>query len=280
VTGYDAEATPQHHGGGRHEYLMSKTALDADLVINLPKLKTHRKAGMTCALKNLVGLNGDKAWLPHHRAGSVPEGGDEYPHRSARKALLSRIDYEVDRAGPGLSRLALRATRKAIWQANRVAPLPDLFREGSWHGNDTIWRTVLDLNRAALWARGDGQFGNVRRPWLTVVDAIVCGENEGPLRPDPVAAGVVLAGLDQALVDLACARLAGLDPQRLPTIRNAFGISKWPVTTQAHEYLEIAGDLPLVPLRPSAGWLGHVETVEKDGGVPLDAEEDAPRDCA
>ncbi len=273
VTGYDSEETPLHHDGARHEYLLARTALSADVIVNLPKLKTHRKAGMTCALKNLVGLNGDKAWLPHHRAGPVGEGGDEYPHASTRKAALSRLDYEVDRVGPGLRRGALRAVRTAIWQTKRVAPFADPFREGSWYGNDTLWRTVLDLNRAALYARADGTLGTSRRAWLTIVDAIVCGENEGPLRPDPAPAGLVVAGVDQALVDLVCARIAGFDPARLPTVREAFAIADLPITDHAPQDVEVVPDLPLVPLRPSAGWLGHVE----DAGPGL--RDHATRGC-
>lgn len=269
VTGYDAEETPLHHRPGRHEYLMARSALDADVVLNLPKLKTHRKAGMTCALKNLVGLNGDKAWLPHHREGSKACGGDEYPTTSPRKRLLSRLDYEVDAAGPGLRRTALRAVRKALSVSNRVVPFPDLYREGSWYGNDTIWRTVLDLNRAALYARGDGEFRGERRPWLTIVDAIVTGENEGPLRPDPVHSGVILAGFDQALVDLACAKMIGFDPERLPCVREAFHVDTWPITEHAPEDLVVVPELPSTPLRPSLGWLGHVEAVD----VPRDAPE-------
>ena len=235
VTGYDAEETPVHHRPGRHEYLMARTALQSDVLINLPKLKTHRKAGMTCALKNLVGLNGDKSWLPHHRQGAQDKGGDEYAHSSPRKALLSRLDYEVDAAGPGMRRNALRAVRKAVSVSNRLVPFPDRFREGSWYGNDTIWRTVLDLNRAALYARESGAFGDTRRRWLTIVDAIVTGENEGPLRPDPVHTGVVLGGLDQAMVDLACARMIGFDPQRIPSVRGAFSVGRWPITDHAPE---------------------------------------------
>ncbi len=271
VTGYDAEATPQHHHPGKHEFLMSRTALDSDVLLNLPKLKSHRKAGMTCALKNLVGLNGDKAWLPHHRAGATDVGGDEYPCSSSRKALLSKLDYEVDAAGPGAKRTALRAVRKAVSVSNRVVPFPDKYREGSWYGNDTIWRTVLDLNRAALYARGDGRFGDARRPWFTLVDAIVTGENEGPLRPDPVYSGVILAGLDQALVDLACARMIGFDPQRIPSVREAFAVKDWPVTLHRPEDLDVVPELPSHPLRPSLGWLGHIEQTDVDRDEPAHA---------
>ena len=30
------------------------------LVVNVPKLKVHKKAGITCCLKNLIGINGNK----------------------------------------------------------------------------------------------------------------------------------------------------------------------------------------------------------------------------
>jgi uncharacterized protein (DUF362 family) len=68
---YDAQPTTDHHTGGRHEYLVSETVLSSDLVVNLPKLKTHKKTGVTLALKNLVGINGDKNLLPHHCVGST-----------------------------------------------------------------------------------------------------------------------------------------------------------------------------------------------------------------
>src|SRR5208283_2541819 len=52
--------------------------LDADLLINLAKMKTHEKAGLTGAMKNLVGVNGHKEFLPHHIKGSYFSGGDSY----------------------------------------------------------------------------------------------------------------------------------------------------------------------------------------------------------
>ena len=94
VTCYDPRLMRQTHARGRHRYLVAKELLDADVVINLPKLKTHKKAGITCALKNLVGINGNKEFLPHHRAGSAQQGGDCY----ARSSLVRRsIEYALDR---------------------------------------------------------------------------------------------------------------------------------------------------------------------------------------
>ncbi len=69
VTMYPPELMARTHAPGRHQYLVAREVIAADVVINLPKLKTHKKAGVTCALKNLIGINGNKEFLPHHRVG-------------------------------------------------------------------------------------------------------------------------------------------------------------------------------------------------------------------
>lgn len=50
----------------------------ADVFINLPKMKVHKKTGVTLSLKNLVGINADKNWLPHYSGGSPRNGGDQF----------------------------------------------------------------------------------------------------------------------------------------------------------------------------------------------------------
>lgn len=55
--------------------------MEADVIINIPKPKCHRLAGMTAALKNMVGVIYDKNSLPHRKIGSVEEGGDAYKKR-------------------------------------------------------------------------------------------------------------------------------------------------------------------------------------------------------
>ena len=106
------------HVDGRNEYLLSATVLSADLVVNLPKLKTHKKTGVSLALKNLVGINGDKNWLPHHCAGSVAQGGDEFPGARLVDRLRSRATDLARRrlrhgSGTGLFRLARRLENAA-----------------------------------------------------------------------------------------------------------------------------------------------------------------------
>ena len=260
ATGRVAAASSAHHAHGRHEYLISRTALVADAFVNFPKLRTHGSTGMGCALENLTGISGDSGRLPHHRAGAPAEGGDAYCEPSRRRAALSRIEAELDATAPGLRRATLEATRRALLATTRVVAFDDTYSEGAWWGNDTAWRTVLDLNRAVIWARDGGTWVDERRPWLNVVDAVVCGEGDGPLAPSAAAAGCVLAGTDAAMVDLACARMSGFDVARLPVVQRAFDAMDFPVTRHRPEDLVVVPALPSAPLRPSAGWAGHLES--------------------
>lgn len=75
VTNYDPDRMQEAHAPGVHKYCIAKEFFDADIVISLPKIKTHQKTGVTGALKNLVGINGDKDFLPHHRIGGTKRGG-------------------------------------------------------------------------------------------------------------------------------------------------------------------------------------------------------------
>ena len=87
ITNYDPALLKQHHNSKVNEYKVSKEILNADVIINMPKPKVHRKGGVTIALKNLVGINCRKEYLPHHTNGSIKEGGDEYLHKSWLKRM-------------------------------------------------------------------------------------------------------------------------------------------------------------------------------------------------
>ena len=62
VTKYDPRELLKAHSRGHHQYLLAKETFEADVLINLPKLKTHSKAGLTGALKNLVGSTGTRTF--------------------------------------------------------------------------------------------------------------------------------------------------------------------------------------------------------------------------
>jgi uncharacterized protein (DUF362 family) len=222
VTNYDPTAMRAHHNGERHEYLISGSLLDATAVINLAKLKTHRKAGLTGPLKNLVGINGCKDWLPHHTKGSTTDGGDEYSHRALWKQLSTWLVEREETSDSQAAKRGWNTLRKSVWLAGRRLA-SDTSWEGSWHGNDTLWRTIIDLNRAARYADAQGKLQPTpQRKFLVIVDALLAGEGEGPMAPSPVPMGVLLGGMTPAAVELVATRLAGWPEQRLPVVLHAF----------------------------------------------------------
>ncbi len=260
VTMYDPRLLAGRHSPGRHQYLIAREALEADVILNLPKLKTHRKAGITGSLKNLVGINGNKEFLPHHRSGGTRDGGDCYPGRSLLKRLA---EFSVDRANMNIGRAAFSRwiflAGVFLWARRALAGEFDI--EGGWRGNDTVWRTVLDINRIALYGRADGTMGDVpARRILTLTDALVCGQGEGPLRPDPYPMGFVVFSEDPVEADLVHCALMGYDPGLIPTVGMAEGSFRWPFPGNrsreaAIETVKEAGGLPGTPgPRPAEGW--------------------------
>lgn len=200
-----------HHTGGRHEYSAPGTVLDADLVINLPKMKTHKKTAVTLSLKSVIGLTNEKYWLPHFTAGDPSRGGDEYDRR---QSLSDAIENK-------LSRFPLPGDNSLIARAPRVGGPPKVI-DGSWQGNHTLWRTILDLNRILFFADKEGRLRDTpQRRYLTLVDGIVAGEGEGPLGATPVEAGLLVGGFDPSLVDVAAARAMGLDPSKIVMIQES-----------------------------------------------------------
>jgi uncharacterized protein (DUF362 family) len=218
---YDMTELHRHQHDDVHEYLVSKTILSADCVISLPKLKTHKKVGLTVNMKNLVGINGNKNWLPHHREGTPNQGGDQFPddkliHRIER-AAVARFKRTFPHLGP--LRQMVAGPIKSI--GNRVFgnTNTDTIRSGNWHGNDTTWRMVIDLNRVLHYADSDGVVHRSPvRKFFSLVDGVVSGEGNGPLDPVAKATGVVVAGGNPVAVDLVCARLMGFDYRRIPLL--------------------------------------------------------------
>lgn len=225
----DAE-TAHHHSGGRHNYLISKTILSADLLINVPKVKTHYKIGLTAAMKNLVGINADKNYLPHWRIGFVESGGDQFQSRNLR----SRVRLAVFK----MLRPLLRRGGVFNWLAFIGAKVLHLFNlrnnfgGGTWHGNDTIWRTTLDLNKALFYADFDGVVGErpfSDRAYLTIADAIVAGQGRGPMGPNARPLGVVVGAANPVACDAVLARCVGFDWRRVRFLEKAFRIRRLPL---------------------------------------------------
>lgn len=276
VTKYDPAHMQSHHNEERHEYLISNYILQADVIINLPKPKTHRKAGMTGALKNLIGINGNKDWLPHHTKGSVEEGGDEYYHKNCFKQIAGNIDeimIKKSQKDKTLSVQCMRFLRKGSSFLSKVIA-KDPFYEGSWYGNDTIWRTIVDLNRILLYADKQGQIteGKQQRRLLILGDMVISGEGEGPLIPEEKPIGIIAGSKDPVIFDTVAATLMGFDFKKIPSIRNAYFIKclkltvcdfQFEIYSNKNEWNKIAiKDLQTMnPFRfkASKGWMNHIE---------------------
>ncbi len=230
VTDYDRAEMRRHHGPGHHEYLLSRTALSCDAFINVPKLKTHQKVGVTIALKNLVGINGSKDWLPHYRPGPPEDGGDEFPRRNSISSAHSRVRAKLQGRSPRLMRAAQLLWRayKRFFEARGIGlsfedhAAGGRILGGAWHGNDTAWRMVLDLNTAMAHASADGRMDDqTDRRYLAVVDGIVGGDGDGPLSPEPRPAGILAVSADAVALDRVLAHVMGFDPEKIPMLREA-----------------------------------------------------------
>ncbi|MCX6020422.1 MAG: DUF362 domain-containing protein, partial [Chloroflexi bacterium] len=221
------------HRPGKHLYSMPNTLLNADLVIFVAKLKTHRKGGVTLCLKNAVGTTNEKRALPHHRVGSPKHGGDAVSDNARPDARLEdtfrdvMLGHPYGRAalklvGTPLRRYARPALRKLMDMVSS-GPAEAAIVEGDWFGNDTVWRMAHDLNLAFLFGDRQGKMQDTpQRNYLGVVDGVMAGDGEGPLYPDPAPAGVLLGGWHPVWVDLVGATAMGYDWRKIPMIREAF----------------------------------------------------------
>ena len=263
---YNLDETNEAHDGQRNLYSVSRTVVDADVFINLPKLKTHRKAGITCCLKNLVGINTYKNYLPHHSEGGPGEGGDQFPCDNVNARL----------EGPLITFLKQHVLQNQL-MARILAPLKrvalglfgdssTVVRSGSWYGNDTLWRTIVDLNKVLLYCTPEGKMaeGGVskRKRYIGIVDAVLAGEGDGPLAPDPVRMGYLVCGVNPAAIDAACAALMGFEPRKIRSVAHAFSARAFPICNFAPEQVRLCME----------GWEGLIDELPRDRVVPFLAQ--------
>jgi uncharacterized protein (DUF362 family) len=283
---YDSEETFRHHNEKVNEYLLSRTILQSDVFINMPKLKTHKKIGVTLNLKNLIGINGDKNWIPHYRIGSPKTEGDEFNSvgilRHMESLLKDRFKEKAFQfAGEGsktklfVARI-LRKTQKAVVEHTNLTKI----RAGGWYGNDTIWRSVLDLNKILLYADREGtMWPQPQRKFFSVVDGIIGGEGDGPVLPIPKSCGVLLGGFNPLAVDICATRLMGFNYQRFAQFIKGIGLKKYPITPyRVDEIICLSNVLEwedilskkgsMLRFIPATGWEGKIET---DAGAMAEA---------
>lgn len=275
ITNYDPTILQKHHSPGKHEYYVSDYVLNADIIINLPKPKSHRKAGVTISLKNMVGINVRKEYLPHHCNGAYKSGGDEYYNKSIFKKietqLLDIINYTSANRHYTIARF-FKLIKKINSQIIKLNS--EKYREGSWYGNRTISKTIADLNKIILYADKNGKICDTKqRKLLIIADLIISGEKEGPVFPTRKKVGIVAVGDDPVCFDEVIATLMGIDINKIPTLYQARNIAgkkslieknskalirsnnnKW-----NEKYVNEINSEDTLHFIPSSGWIGHIE---------------------
>ena len=253
IQDYEDSATTRTHQGETHQYNIARTVLDADVIINIAKIKTHNKAGVTLSLKNFIGVNVSKDYLPHFTRGAPEDGGDEY----AKRTMYNRATRYV----------------RAFFQRNlseRWAPVWALLRKGArlyekkrfdryiphgggWYGNDTLWRTIIDVNRIVRFGRVDGSIADVpQRRVLCFGDGVTAGEGNGPLRNTAKHAGLLCMADNAVEMDANTAWVMGFDYRRIPHIANAVEALGDGVRPDPREDVDLG-------FEPAPGWKSHIE---------------------
>lgn len=269
---YDRKETQRHHHKNVHEYLISSTVLDSDVIINVPKLKTHKKAGLTGCLKNLVGINGDKNWLPHHTEGHPNNGGDQFATDRLKSTLEYRLGSRIKSVTARFNKLSHLVKRFKPIGRKVFGSTEEVVRSGNWYGNDTVWRMIVDLNKILYFYDSKGRKRSSKRRMFCLVDAIIAGDKMGPLHPEPNHLGFLMGGRDPAIVDRLCARLVSFDYRRIPSIKQSFHVKNLPFTQKESDEIHVVSNVseyngeirsfipnPAERFNPHFGWKGHIE---------------------
>lgn len=218
ISDYSSKLTNKYHHNLHHEYEINRDALEADVIINVPKPKCHRLAGMTAAMKNFVGVTYEKACLPHRKLGDAENNGDSYRKKSLFKELMEFCD-ELKTNSCDKNRISLSyffSFMEKVFYVLGTFTSGDPVRVGSWYGNDTIWRTIVDLNMIAKYSDKKGVMRNKpQRKIVCLGDMIVCGQKNGPVSPVPKPLGMIMISDNTVLFDMVMLRIMGFDKNKI-----------------------------------------------------------------
>lgn len=275
---YDRQETIRNHSNGQHNYEVSGTIINADVLISLPKLKVHKKVGVTLNLKGLVGICINKNLITHYTLGTPSEGGDQFPENLLTKKEGMIIKFERWMYDHFLSKNTIRheLVHRFIYGllylkifrhfGLSIPKEKRLFDAGNWYGNDTAWRMVCDLARIIYYTKNKKS----ARKTFSIIDGIVGGENNGPLHPDPKHSGILIGGQNFLAVDLVATRLMGLNPLKLKQFTETIDSSP-SIGPNRLKDIKIVSNKPdmenclidasntFFSFKPHPGWLGHIE---------------------
>lgn len=221
ISDYNPERIQKFHHYNYHKYIIHKEILNSDVVLSVPKLKTHEKVGLTVGLKGFVGTVGHKDCLAHHRFGPPQKNGDEYPDSGKLQILASRFhDFAQKRNYPKSISPLLDIIDKNTGRFLRKCLKK--IRSGAWSGNDTAWRMTLDLARIIHKADSKGKLiRGIPRKNIVFIDGVIGGEGNGPLSPQPVDSRCMIFSDNVVFGDIISCKLMGWDKNKIPLIHNA-----------------------------------------------------------
>ncbi len=173
-------------------YAIANTVFQADVFINVPKMKVHWITGVTLSLKNLIGITVSSTGNTTHE-----EGIKDVPH----------------------------------WNNSEPAHDEVLTRRDSF-ANDVVWRVMADLNKIVLYADNNGVLQPLKqRRYLSVVDAIIGMEGPTVYNPPGVLrpTGAIIVGQNPVAVDAVSSRVMGFNYTVLNSVVNMEQISDHPI---------------------------------------------------
>lgn len=277
------DETIKHHHGDIHEYSVSKTILSADVIISVPKMKVHKKVGVTLNLKGLVGINTNKNYLVHYRVGTKKVGGDQLPELESaydrfliktQRMLYDKALSKMSKVGDLVYKVALGLYNTFLKPFKEVSTSTVVRDGGNWHGNDSAWRMTSDLVKILYFANSDGLMEKeVQRKIFCIIDGIVAGDNNGPLAPHDKKAGCLIIGANPFAVDMVATRLMDFDINKI----RQFDIIKYKewnfsindpaqinvihdnLSESGEEFFSSTNTSKYFGFKPHPGWVGTIE---------------------
>ena len=268
VSDYNSQDIMECHDIGKHIYMLNKKILESNVIVSIPKLKTHEKVGITCGLKGCVGAITYKKCLVHHRFGSLKTGGDEYLENFFLLKWFSIFHDYVNKKSIGLFENILHICDKMFWKFSRIIGI-NVF--GSWYGNDSAWRMTLDIARILRYSTVSGELKNEpQRKHMLFTDGIIAGDGNGPLSPNPVKSGILNFCDDIVIGDYVSSLIMGFNPDKIKMIKEAFRMNKYNLTEKLPKDIIVKVNGELIPLNklnshlklkfiPPKGWKNHIE---------------------
>lgn len=280
---YHRQELIKNHTDDRQVYELSGTVMKADVVISVPKLKTHKKVGITMNIKGLVGVCTNKNLIVHYSLGRKEDGGDQYPpnHFTPMEERLIKTERWMYDTFLARRSVPLEYVHRSIYwlHGKFIRPLgikvekeKRLLDVGNWYGNDSAWRMCVDLIKLIMFADKQGKLHDIKqRRLFSIIDGIIGGENRGPLEPDPNPSGVLIASENFLAADIVGTRLMGFNPMKIKTLARLLEESEWNYGVKTYDDIAIRTSNESIRsclsdatntffnYKPYPGWVGHIE---------------------